>query len=315
MGRRLMDTPDSVLLMAYGGPTRREEIRPFLDNVLRGKPVPTERYEEVVRHYEEVGGASPINRLTLRQAEGLAAILRREGPDLPVRVGMRFWPPLIGGALAGMAAEGLGRAIGLVLAPHPSHASRGAYLEAVDEARRGIGAGAPAVEFAPPWHEHPLFIEAAADRLAEALARLPRERRAAAHLAFTAHSIPVKMSEESGYAAAVERTAGLAAAAAAVRSWSVAYQSRSGSPRDPWLEPDIGEALRSLAARGVRDVVVAPIGFVSDHVEVLYDLDVAARTAARQAGLGFERAATAGDHPAFLRMLADVVRQAAMVRA
>ena len=299
---------DAVLLLAFGGPTRPEEIRPFLDNVLRGKPVPKERYEEVVRHYEAVGGASPITRLTFRQAEGLKRLLEQGGPALPVYVGMRHWNPTIAETLASMARDGRRRAATVVLAPHPSRASWEAYREAVDAAARPLGAEAPAIDYASPWFEHPLFIEAIASRVREAFERIPSDRRAGAALIYTAHSIPVAMSEASGYAAGLARTAALAGQALGIASWSVAYQSRSGSPREPWLEPDIADALREAHGAGARDAVVAPIGFVSDHVEVLYDLDIAARAAAAEAGLGFFRAGTVGDHPSFLGMLAALVR-------
>ncbi len=302
---------DSVLLLAYGGPTRFSEVRPYLDSVLRGRPVPKERYEEVVRHYEIVGGSSPINRLTFRQADGLKRLLESEGPALPVYVGMRFWDPTITDTLAAMAGEGRRRAATVVLAPHRSQASWDAYLKAVEEAREGLGEQAPAVDYVDPWSDHPRFIEALGARLAEALGAVPADRRRDAAVVYTAHSLPVEMARASGYAAALQRTAVLVGERLGLESaWSLAYQSRSGNPRDPWLEPDIGEALRDLRRRGARDAVVAPIGFVSDHVEVLYDLDVAARAVADEIGLGFFRAGTVGNHPAFLRMIAGLVRDA-----
>jgi protoporphyrin/coproporphyrin ferrochelatase len=299
---------DSVLLLAYGGPTRPEEIRPFLDNVLRGRPVPKERYEEVVGHYEKVGGASPIHRLTFEQAEGLRSLLESGRPALPVHVGMRFWHPSIAETLARMTEARLKRAVGIVLAPHPSHASREVYHQAVSEARQRVGAAAPEVDFVEPFGDHPDFIEAVSGRIRDAYQALARERRPGAALVLTAHSIPVEMSGASEYEAAIRRTAALASRAAGIGSWTLAWQSRSGRPGDRWLEPDINDAIRSLHARGVRDVVVAPIGFVSDHVEVLYDLDIQARATADGLEVGFHRAGTAGTHPAFLRMLAALVR-------
>ena len=175
---------DAVLLLAFGGPSRPEEIRPFLDNVLRGRPVPAERYEEVVQHYIEVGGASPLARLTERQAEGLRSRLADGGPDLPVFVGMRHWHPYVREALEKMTADGLRRAVGIILAPHPSAASREAYFQAVAEARRQVGDAAPAVEFVGAWHDHHLLIAALADRLRDALGEIPADRRAAAALVF-----------------------------------------------------------------------------------------------------------------------------------
>jgi ferrochelatase len=303
--------PDSVLLLAYGGPTRPEDVRPFLDGILRGRPVPRERYERVVANYAAVGGRSPLNRITFAQAEGLRALLRAGGPDLPVHVGMRHWHPRIPETLAAMAAEGRRRAVGIILAPQPSAASRDSYVRAVSEARAALGGRAPEVGFAPPWHDHPRFIEAAADRIAAALADIPAERRRAAAPVFTAHSLPADAPDAAAYAAHLERTAALIAARLGLPSWRVAYQSRSGAPSEPWLEPDVSAVLRDLAAGGARDVVVTPIGFVADHVEVLYDLDVLARSTAEACGLGFHRARTAGDHPAFLEMLAALVREAA----
>jgi ferrochelatase len=299
---------DAVLLLAFGGPSRPEEIRPFLDNVLRGRPVPAARYEEVVQHYIEVGGSSPLARVTESQAEGLRTRLASRGPDLPVFIGMRHWHPSIDETLATMAAAGLRHAVGIVLAAHPSPASREAYFQAVSEGQRRVGATAPAVEFVGDWHEHPLFIEALADRLRDALAEIPADRRAAAALVFTAHSLPVAMSESSGYETSLRRTAELVAGAAGVAGWRLAWQSRSGGPHEPWLEPDIRQVVAEVAREGSGEVVVAPIGFVSENVEVLFDLDIQARDAARAAGIGFHRAATAGTHPAFLDLLADRVR-------
>jgi ferrochelatase len=303
-----MPVPGAVLLLAYGGPGRPEEIRPFLDEVLRGKRVPRERYEAVVRHYEEVGGASPLLPITLRQAEGLAAILRRDGPDLPVRVGMRHWHPFITDTLAAMAREGIDHAAAIILAPHPSEVSRESYLRAVEEGRVRIGGSAPEVAFAPSWHEHPLFIETLADRLAGTLEGVPVEGRGDAVVIFTAHSIPVPMDRASGYSVHVARTAELVARRAGLRSFRIAYQSRSGGPADPWLGPDVTTLMRELGRDGARDAIVVPAGFVADHVEVLWDLDIDARAAAQEAGVRFHRAPTAGDHPAFLRLLADLVR-------
>ena len=310
MGGRLTVAPpghDSVLLMAFGGPTRPGEVRAFLDNVLRGKPVPPERLEEVVRHYEEVGGVSPINRLTFAQAASLRDRLASEGPPLPVYVGMRHWAPYIAETLVAMAKEGRRRAVGLVLAAHRSMASWEAYLGAVAEGQKGLGDAVPRVDYVAPWSDHPLFIEAVAARTLEALQAVPAGRRGAAEIVFTAHSIPVEMSRRSSYAEGVERSARLTAERLGRGSWSLAYSSRSGNPADPWLEPDLNDALRTLKTSGARDVVVSPIGFVSDHVEVLYDLDIVARRTAEELGLGFFRAGTAGDHPVFTDMMAALV--------
>jgi ferrochelatase len=299
---------EAVLLLAFGGPTRPEEIRPFLANVLRGRPVPPGRLEEVARHYERIGGCSPLNELTLRQARALAAVLERDGPHLPVHVGMRNWAPYIADALREMTGGGIRRALGLILAPHRSESSWERYVAAVDTARAEIGTCAPTIAYAPGWHTHPLFIEAVAQRVAEALDQVSAARRKGAHVIFTAHSVPATTGNGAAYAAQVATSAEQVARRLGLVRWSVAYQSRSGNPREPWLEPDIGVALRALAAGGVSDVVVEPIGFVCDHVEILYDLDVEARAVAGAAGVAFVRAGTTNDHPAFIAMLADVVR-------
>jgi len=306
-----MPSFDSVLLLAFGGPTRPEEIRPFLDNVLRERPIPEERYEEVVQHYIEVGGSSPLNRLTDDLARSLRDGLKSEGPALPVFVGMRHWHPFVYDTLARMDGLGLSRAVGIILAPHPSRASRDSYLRVVSEARSRVGEGAPDVEFVDPFYDHPLFIEALAARLERSLDEATTAGRDSVAVLFTAHSVPVAMSEESGYERSLVRTAESVARVAGIARWRLVYQSRSGSPSERWLEPDVCEALGTLQTEGVKEVVVAPIGFVSDHVEVLYDLDIQAQAAAHRAGLTFHRASTVGGHPLFGRLLLTLVRDRA----
>jgi len=294
---------DAVLLLAFGGPERPEDVRPFLDAVLRGRPVPPERYEEVVRHYDAIGGRSPLNMWTFRQAQALRALLEGDGSRLPVYVGMRTWKPTIAQTLATMARDGVRRARAVILAAHRTEASWERYHRAVAAARAALGASAPAVAYGGRWFDHPDFVAAVTARARDALAAAP----AAAELVFTAHSIPCAMAETSPYVQELETSCRLVATALG-RPFTLAYQSRSGGPREPWLGPDVNEHLRARAAAGVRHLVVVPIGFVCDHVEVLYDLDVEARATAAAVGLGFSRAATVNDHPAFIRMLADVVR-------
>ena len=302
---------DAVLLIAFGGPTRPEEVEPFLANVVRGRPVPPERLAEVARHYHAIGGRSPLNAITFAQAEKLRAALAEAGTPLPVYVGMRNWEPYIADTLARMADEGRRGATGLILAPHATEASRARYTDAVAQASAALGTRAPVIRWAPDWPAHPLFIAAAADLTAAALAKLPDERRAAAVLVFTAHSVPRTMAAGSPYEAEIAASARAVAERLGHRVWQIAYQSRSGGPHEPWLEPDVNDTLRALAAAGARDAVVVPIGFVADHVEVLYDLDVEAAATARAAKLGFVRTPAVNDHPLFIRMLADLVREAA----
>jgi ferrochelatase len=296
--------PDAVLLLAFGGPERSEDVRPFLDEVLRGRPVPRERYEEVVRHYEEIGGRSPLNAWTFRQAHALAATLDRDGPRLPVYVGMRCWAPTIAETLAVMGRDGVRRAQAIILAPHRAEASWERYRCAVDDARGALGAAAPLIDYAGSWFDHPEFIATMVSRTRDALAAAPAD----AELVFTAHSIPCAMPAASRYVRELETSCHLVADALG-RPFTVAYQSRSGGPGEPWLEPDVNALLRERAAQGTRHVVLVPIGFVCDHVEVLYDLDVKARATAAALGIGLTRAETANDHPAFIRMLAAVVRR------
>jgi ferrochelatase len=293
------------MLVGFGGPECAGQIRPFLDNVLRGRPIARERYEEVVRHYEAIGGRSPYNELTMRQAGALRAELRRIGIDAPVAVGMRNWTPYIEDALRELAARGARRALGFVLAAHRCEASWERYLAAVDDARRSLGAAAPECEYPEPWHAHPLFIRAVTERTRDGLGRLDGVERARAHFIFTAHSIPVAMAAASGYADQITDSARAVARELGVGGWTLAFQSRSGSPREPWLEPDVGDALRKV---GGRTAVVVPIGFLCDHVEVLYDLDVEAARIARDARVTMVRAPTVGDHPAFIQMLAEIAR-------
>ncbi|TMA53098.1 MAG: ferrochelatase [Deltaproteobacteria bacterium] len=305
-------TADAVLLIAFGGPTRSEEIRPFLANVVRGREhrIPAERIEEVVHHYEMIGGRSPLNEITLRQAARLETALATDGPPLPVFVGMRNWAPYLADTLARMAETGVQRAIGVILAPHAVEASRERYIETIDAARTALGTRAPAIRYVAPWYAHPLFITAVADAVVAALVTLPATRRAGAPLVFTAHSVPVAMASRSPYVEQLTVSARAVAERLGRARWQVAFQSRSGSPHEPWLEPDVKGALRALAAGGAEDAVVVPVGFVCDHVEVLYDLDVEARATARELGLGFVRASTVNDHPLFIRMLAELVRTA-----
>jgi protoporphyrin/coproporphyrin ferrochelatase len=306
-----MSAVDSVLLVAFGGPERPEDIRPFLQIVAAGRPIPPARLEDVAHHYEVIGGRSPLNALTRRQAAALADALAARGRALPVWVGMRNWHPFLHETLAEMKDRGRRRAVAVILSSLQTEASWARYVDDVAAARDKVGADAPEVVFAPAWADHPRFVDAMADRTRAALAQVAPARRAAARLVFTAHSVPVAMAAGSPYTAQLEATARLVAERLGRGGWSVAYQSRSGSPRDPWLEPDISDVIRALAREGARDLVVVPVGFVCDHVEVLYDLDVEARQVAEAAGVGFHRAPAANDHPDFIAMLADLVERTA----
>jgi protoporphyrin/coproporphyrin ferrochelatase len=301
---------DAVLLIGFGGPARREEIRPFLDRVTGGRAIPRERYEEVARHYQAIGGRSPLNEITNRQLAALREGLVRSGSRIPIVLGLRNAAPYLDDVLEKLARDGVRRVFGFVLAAHRCEASWDRYLQNVEQARARIGSGAPVVDYPGPWHAHPLFVEAAADRVADALARLDLAKREGARLIFTAHSIPVAMAAASPYVEQLTDSARLVAERLGRREWTLAFQSRSGSPRDPWLEPDVRDVLRGL---GGGAVVVAPIGFLSDHVEVLYDLDMQAAAVARAAGVTMVRAGTVGEHPRFTEMMAALIEERLMI--
>ena len=224
---------------------------------------------------------------------------------------MRNWHPFLRETLAGMREAGHRRALGVILSTFETEASWTRYMRDVDDARAKIGAGAPEVAFAPVWWDHPRFLDAMTSRVSDALGQVPLEARGDALLVFTAHSVPTAMAKASPYAEQLEGASRAVAARLGHERWQVAYQSRSGSPREPWLEPDVCDVLRGLEGKGVSDVVLAPIGFACDHVEILYDLDVEARQVADRLGLRLHRAAAANDHPLFIAMLADLVRQGA----
>jgi len=295
---------DAVLMIGFGGPTRADEVRPFLDNILRGRPIPRERYEAVVHHYDFLGGRSPYNDLTMRQAAALREELAKKSVHVPVAVGMRSWEPYIADSIRMLADGGARRILGFIMAAHRSEASFERYQATVNEARAAMGEAAPEVVYPQTWHDHPLFVAAVASRAREAFARLDPADRSRARLIFTAHSIPLATAQAAPYVEQLAQSARMVAAAIGIDSWQFAYQSRSGSPREPWLEPDIKETLRSLDAKAA---VVVPIGFLCDHVEVLYDLDIEAAQIARAAGITMERAPTVGDHPLFIEMMASIV--------
>lgn len=297
---------EAVLVVGFGGPTRAEEVRPFLDNVLRGRPVPRERYEEVVRHYQSMGGCSPYNELTFLQVRALRNQLAAEGITIPVEVGMRNWEPYVVDALVALQRTGARRALGFIMAAFRSEASWERYQAVVRAAREAMGPGAPEVEYPRPWHTHPKFIAAVAARAADALARVRAHERRRVQLIFTAHSIPVAMASGAPYVEQLTESCALVAAQLGIEPWTLAFQSRSGSPRDPWLEPELGSALHKLKAGAIA--VLVPIGFLCDHVEVRYDLDVEAARIARESGIQMERAGTVCDHPEFIAMMAEIVR-------
>ena len=301
---------DAVLLVAFGGPQGPADVRPFLENVLRGRRVSPERVEEVAHHYERFGGRSPLTELTLKQAAALESALHAQRIDLPVDVGMRNWHPFLADTLTAMSQRGVRRVIGLLAAAQRTYSGCLQYKENVRDARTAlVKSGLHDVEivYVGDWHQHPGFIEANADHVRAAFARLPVDKRERARLVFTAHSIPRSMAAQYPYERQLRATAALIAGSTGRADWVLVYQSRSGRPGDPWLEPDVSDYLRQERTRGLDTVVLCPVGFLCDHVEVLYDLDIEAAETCRQSGIAMERAAAVNVHPRFIDALADAV--------
>jgi ferrochelatase len=299
---------DALMVVSFGGPEGPDDVMPFLENVTRGRGVPRERLLEVAEHYQRFGGVSPINEQNRELIAALEAELRAHGIDLPVYFGNRNWHPFLADTLREMRDDGVRRALAFLTSAFSSYSGCRQYRENLFEAQQAVGADAPETPRLRMLYNHPGFVEANVDRVRAALAELgapPDE----VHLAFTAHSIPEAMARSCAYEAQLRETARLVAEAVGVADFAVAYQSRSGPPHVPWLEPDVNDHLEEVAARGVHAVVLSPIGFVSDHLEVLYDLDVEARATAERLGLGVARAGTAGTHPAFVAAIRELVQE------
>ena len=304
----MTNSADAILLLSFGGPDRPEEVMPFLENVLRGRNVPRERMLEVAEHYHHFGGRSPINDQNRALLKALRKVLSDAGPDIPVYWGNRNWRPLLADTLRQMTADGVRRAFAFVTSAYSSYSGCRQYLEDIARARAAVGPDAPEVLKLRVFYNHPAFIEIMADRVRAALDRVAPERRAAAALAFTAHSVPVSMAESSRYIQQVEEACRLVAERAGVTQYRLVYQSRSGAPGQPWLGPDVLEYLPELAGGGsASDIVLAPIGFISDHMEVVYDLDTEARELCDRLGLNMVRAETVGADPRFAAMIRELV--------
>ena len=305
------ETHDAVLVLGFGGPEGPEDVLPFLENVTRGRNVPRERLEEVARQYDRFGGVSPINEQNRALVDALQAELDRRGRSLPVVLGNRNWHPFVEDTVAGLVLAGRRRVVAFATAAYSSYSACRQYHEDIERARTSAGEDAPVIDKVRPFWNHPGFIEAATDQVRIALAHHPVGATGAPRLVFTAHSIPLTMAETSDYEAQLRDAAALVVDAlgdeAPAGDWDLVFQSRSGPPQVPWLEPDIVDHLGALAADGVTDVVVVPIGFLSDHMEVKYDLDTQAAEAAEELGLRLTRAATVGTHPSFVRAVADLV--------
>lgn len=306
---------DAFLLVSFGGPERPADVMPFLQNVTAGRGIPPERLERVAEHYYQFGGVSPINQ----QCRDLIAAIEKDfaarSVPLPVYWGNRNWHPYLRDTLATMAAAGVRRALAFVTSAYSSYSSCRQYLGDIEAARSQAGIGAPQVDKIRPYFNHPGYVGSFAAAARAAASSLPDDAAGEFDLIFTAHSIPAGMAAAAGpsggaYQAQLAETAQLVARRARLRQpWWLAYSSRSGPPSQPWLEPDISDLLAERAAAGSRAVVVVPIGFISDHMEVKFDLDVEAAGTARKLGLAYARAATPGTNPRLVSMISDLVAE------
>jgi protoporphyrin/coproporphyrin ferrochelatase len=298
-----MNSFDALLVVSFGGPEKHEDVLPFLENVLRGKNVPRERMLEVAEHYYHFDGRSPINDQNKQLIAALEGECRSQGIAIPVYWGNRNWHPLLADTLKHMQAEGVRRAAALTTSAFGSYSGCRQYREDIARAQQAAGVQGMVIEKLPNFCDRPEFIEAMADRVRAAMAEL----QGAEQLIFTAHSIPVSMAEASPYLRQLKEASARVAAACGMTNWTLVFQSRSGPPSQPWLEPDICDYLRQQHAAGLHSVIICPIGFISDHMEVLYDLDTEARALCDQLGLKMVRAGTVGAHPRLVSMVCDLV--------
>jgi ferrochelatase len=300
---------DALLILSFGGPEGLPDVMPFLDNVLRGRNVPDERKREVAHHYELFGGVSPINLQNRQLQAALEAELERRGLALPVYLGNRNWHPYVADVLRQMQQDGVKRFLTFVTSGFSCYSGCRQYREDLARAREALGPGAPEADKIRVYYNHPLFIEVTRRHWQQARDRLPAALRSDAVTLFTAHSIPAAMAAGCDYQAQLQEAARLVSESAGIAGERLVFQSRSGPPSQPWLEPDVGDALRDLRQQGARAVILVPLGFISDHMEVLYDLDREAKELCQELGLTLVRAATPGTHPRFVEMIGELVQE------
>lgn len=299
---------DAVLYLSFGGPEGPDDVLPFLENVTRGRGVPRARLEEVSSHYQLFGGVSPINSLNRAVIGALREELRDSGPDLPVYWGNRNWHPMLTDTMKQMRDDGVRHAVAFVTSAYSSYSGCRQYREDVARAQSEIGDGAPRVDKLRVFYNHPGFVEPQAEKVNVALEALPEDRRSTARLAFTAHSVPVQMADTSSYTQQLTEACRLVTdRLIGDHDWDLVWQSRSGPPHVPWLEPDIVDHIIKLHSAGVEDLVVVPVGFVADHLEVRFDLDVQAAQTAARLGINLVRAEAVGAHPRYIRMIRDQI--------
>lgn len=298
---------DAILLVSFGGPEGPDDVIPFMENVTRGRNVPRERLEEVSQHYVQFGGKSPINDQNRALKAELEQLLAAEGPELPVYFGNRNWHPLLADTLREMRDDGVRRALCFVTSAYSSYSGCRQYREDLAAAREEVGDGAPELDKIRVFYNHPGFVEPQVDLITDALASLPEDVRAGARIVFTTHSIPRSMSRHCDYEAQHYETCRIVMEHLPGREWDLVFNSRSGPEFVPWLEPDVNDHLEALSEAGVPGVVVVPIGFISDHMEVIYDLDVEAVETCEKLGLPFARAGSVGIDPRFVAMIRDLI--------
>ncbi len=314
MNQTSASTPafDAVVVVSFGGPEKREDVIPFLENVVRGRRVPRERLLEVAEHYYRFGGKSPINDQNRELVSKLQAILDEEGPKLPVYWGNRNWHPYLSDTVAKMRDDGVKNALAFVTSAYSSYSSCRQYREDIARACEQVGPGAPRIEKLRAFYNHPLFIEAVIDNVEVALDQFPAIFRDTVHIVFTAHSLPLSVARQSRYSEQIVEASRLVGRGINRNNVNLVYQSRSGPPSEPWLGPDICDYLKDVAERRIaRNICVVPIGFVSDHMEVIYDLDVEAQKISRELGLKMIRARTVGTHPKFIEMVRELILERA----
>jgi len=300
-----MNNPyDAILLVSFGGPEQSDDVMPFLENVVRGRNVPRERLLEVAEHYHHFDGRSPINDQNRALLAALQQELAAHGPDLPIYWGNRNWHPFLADTMRQMKADGVRKAVAFVTSAFSSYSGCRQYKENIAKAQEEAGPGAPVIDKIRVFYNYPEFHDVIAQEARDAIAQLPALLQPDTRILFTAHSIPLSMAKGCQYVQQLEEACSAVARLLHTTNYRLVYQSRSGPPSVPWLEPDILDAIRQMHADdGVKAVTLVPIGFVSDHLEVLYDLDTEAKQLCDELGIAMTRAATAGTHPLFVRMI------------
>lgn len=299
---------DSILLVSFGGPEGPDDVMPFLENVLRGKNVPRERMLEVAEHYQHFGGISPINGQCRALISAIESELSKRGIGLPVYWGNRNWNPLLENTLRDMGESGKKRAISFFTSMFSCYSGCRQYRENIGVAREAVGEIAPRVDKLRMAYNHPRFISAQADLLKQQLQNIPEADRSHTPLLFCAHSIPMTMADNSRYQTQLLETGRLIAETVGHSKFELVFQSRSGPPHQPWLEPDVCDRIEQIAEdKSVKHLILHPIGFVSDHMEVMYDLDEEAASLCSEKSITCHRVATVGVHPEFIGMIVDLI--------